>query len=180
MKKKYFIPLIAIFAVPLLFVGVTTCQAKMETNTLTSKSSAQSQSQQQDLVEFKKDSVQIKTQDGEMLNFYVELATTPKQRAQGLMFRRELAENEGMLFVWDDSYRRAFWMKNTFIPLDMLFLHHDGHIHHIHHNAKPQDLTRVSSELPSMAVMEIPGGLSDRIGIKEGDQVLHPLFKNVE
>lgn len=126
----------------------------------------------------RKDEVVIRTQDGEDLFFTVELALTPQQQSEGLMYRTSMQDDTGMLFVFNAPSSVAFWMKNTFIPLDMLFLEHDGIIHHIHHNAKPQDLTRITAELPSKAVLEINGGLADKYGIKEGDQVLHAFFGN--
>jgi hypothetical protein len=182
--KKY--TKIALFILPLVVLAVATlavseCQAKTQA-TVTAESTSSSQTHNaveamdSDVV-FQKDTLQIKKQDGEILNFNVELATTDKERAQGLMYRTELGDNEGMLFIFDDVYRVAFWMKNTLIPLDMLFIHPDGVIHHIHHNAKPQDLTQISSEFPAIAVFEVPGGLSARMGITEGDQILHPAFK---
>ncbi len=127
---------------------------------------------------FEKTDIRIKQKSGDVLNFTVELAETPSQKAQGLMHRTELDENAGMLFLFPHSQKVAFWMKNTLIPLDMLFLSNDGGIHHIHHNAKPQDLTRITSELDSSAVLELSGGTADRLGIKVGDMVLHPVFKN--
>ena len=95
------------------------------------------------------------------------------------MHRTEMADNAGMLFVFGDVAMRSFWMKNTLIPLDMLFIHSDGTIHHIHHNAKPQDLTSITSKYPSLAVLELNGGTADKMGIKEGDVVEHTYFKNV-
>lgn len=127
---------------------------------------------------FTKDTIKIKKQNGEVLHFNVELATNTKEQSQGLMFRTELAEDAGMLFLFNTTRLRNFWMKNTLIPLDILFLHPDGHIHHIHHSARPQDLTRITSKYPSRAALEIPGGVADRMGISEGDQVLHAAFNN--
>lgn len=129
--------------------------------------------------EFEVDEISIDIGEGEKLFFDVELALTPPQQSRGLMFRTEMADNEGMLFVFSDVQMRSFWMKNTLIPLDMLFIHPDGTIHHIHHNAKPQDLTSVTSRYPSKAVLELNGGTADKMGIKEGDKVRHAYFKNV-
>jgi len=128
---------------------------------------------------FATDEISIRKQDGEKLFYDVELALTADQMRQGLMHRTEMADNAGMLFVFGDVAMRSFWMKNTLIPLDMLFIHSDGTIHHIHHNAKPQDLTSITSKYPSLAVLELNGGTADKMGIKEGDVVEHTYFKNV-
>lgn len=122
--------------------------------------------------------ITIRKQNGEALYFNVELALTPTQQAKGLMHRTEMAEDAGMLFVFNSIQKLSFWMKNTLIPLDMLFLHPDGSIHHIHHNAKPQDETSITSEFPSKALLELNGGTADKMGIKEGDQVVHRFFNN--
>lgn len=109
--------------------------------------------------------------------FTVELAATPDSRRQGLMHRRELALDAGMLFIFETPGPLSFWMKNTLIPLDMLFLVGDGRIVHIHHNAQPHSLTPISPGREAIAVLEINGGLSRRLGIKIGDRVLHPSLK---
>ncbi len=182
--KKYLKP--ALFILPIMALAgailtVSECYAQTKT-TVTAESSSINEHHNalEDVpsdVIFEKDTLQIKKQDGEILDFNVELATTDKERSQGLMFRKNLADNEGMLFIFNNPVRAAFWMKNTFIPLDMIFIHPDGAIHHIHHNAKPQDLTKISSNFPALAVLEVPGGLSSRMGITIGDQILHPAFK---
>ena len=120
----------------------------------------------------------IETKNNGPIVFNVEIAATESERNKGLMNRTSLAEDSGMLFVWEDVEQRDFWMKNTLIPLDMVFLAEDGTIHHIHHMAKPLDLTRISSERPSKAVLEVNGGLTDLLGIAEGDKVIHPVFRN--
>lgn len=128
---------------------------------------------------FAQDQIVILKQDGERLNFDVELAVTPRQQAYGLMNRTELPENGGMLFIFNNVEKRSFWMKDTLIPLDMLFLYPDGRIHHIHHNARPQDLTSITSKFPAKAVLELRGGSAGKMGVKEGDQVLHKVFRNL-
>lgn len=120
----------------------------------------------------------IETKNGGPIAFHVELAITQEQQMYGLMNRTSLPEDAGMLFIFNDVAKRAFWMKDTLIPLDMLFISADGTIHHIHHMAKPQDLTNITSEKPVKAILEINGGLSDILGIAEGDKVIHPFFKN--
>lgn len=109
----------------------------------------------------------------------VELAMTEKQMAVGLMNRTEMAADAGMLFWFGkDERETSFWMKNTYIPLDMLFIHADGTIARIHENARPLDETSIPSGGPVAAVLEINGGLSAKYGIKPGGTVHHPLFGN--
>ena len=122
----------------------------------------------------------IKTSSDETMHFNVELAITPEQQAKGLMYRTVMGDYEGMLFLFEDIEMRSFWMKNTLIPLDIIFLDHDGTILHIHHNAKPQDLSHISSKYPNKAVLELNGGITYKLGIKEGDQVLHDAFMNTD
>lgn len=116
----------------------------------------------------------LKTADGDF-TFEVELADTPKSRADGLMFRQELAPNKGMLFDFKEEREVSFWMRNTFIPLDMIFIGADGTVMNIHKNARPQDETSIPSGFPVRFVLEIPGGRSAEIGLKAGDKMLHPL-----
>lgn len=120
----------------------------------------------------------IETKNNGPIVFNVEIAATDSERNKGLMNRPSLAEDSGMLFVWDDVEQRHFWMKNTLIPLDMIFITEDGTIHHIHHMAKPLDQSRITSTRASKAVLEINGGLTDILGITEGDKVIHPAFRN--
>lgn len=110
--------------------------------------------------------------------FEVEIAETPETRARGLMFRRELHPSRGMLFLFEKESPREFWMKNTLLRLDMLFIKSDGTIHHIHRNAQPLSLKNISSHGPVKAVLEIYGGLSDKMGVEEGDIVYHKAFGN--
>lgn len=127
----------------------------------------------------KLEDITILSAEGEEFKFQVEIADTPRLMATGLMNRTALAENAGMLFLFGPPAEpRTFWMKNTLIPLDMLFIESDGRINHIHQNARPQDQTRITSGKPAVAVLEINGGQSYKLGIKEGDQVLHPFFRN--
>jgi uncharacterized membrane protein (UPF0127 family) len=103
--------------------------------------------------------------------FTVELATTPAQMELGLMYRESLPADAGMLFVYPDDEIVAFWMKNTLIPLDMLFIGADGHIRRIAERTVPLSTTPISSVDPIRAVLEINGGTSARLGIKPGDVV---------
>lgn len=122
------------------------------------------------------DQLVIQTQDGRKIPYQIELALTPKEHAKGLMFREELPPNHGMLFVFNQTGIKSFWMKNTLIPLDMLFIDQFGVIKHIHHNAIPHDETHISSQLPVKSVFEINGGQAKEIGIEIGDKVIHKLF----
>lgn len=111
---------------------------------------------------------------GSAYKFEVEIVSTPATREQGLMFRKSLGANAGMLFLYPEEQAVSFWMKNTLIPLDMLFLKADGRIAHIAHNAVPLDETPIESEAPVKAVLEVNGGTANALGIKEGDRVDYP------
>ncbi|WP_118134356.1 DUF192 domain-containing protein [Oceanicella sp. SM1341] len=110
------------------------------------------------------------------VRFSVELADDAEERARGLMFRESMPKFSGMLFVYDRAEEASFWMKNTLIPLDMLFLDATGTVRHIHSEAVPGDLTPIPSGGPALAVLEINGGLAARLGLKEGDVMRHPAF----
>ena len=107
--------------------------------------------------------------------FNVEVVDTPESRAKGLMFVQELADDAGMLFDFKEERPVSFWMRNTFIPLDMIFVDAAGVVKTIHVNAKPQDPTSIPSNVPVQFVLEIPGGRSVEIGLKPGDTMQHPL-----
>jgi uncharacterized membrane protein (UPF0127 family) len=106
--------------------------------------------------------------------FTVEVVDTPEGRQRGLMYRTSLAPDAGMLFDFQTSEDVSFWMMNTYIPLDMIFIRDDGTIANIHVNAVPHDPTGIPSEGPVRFVLEIPGGRSVELGIKAGDKVEHP------
>lgn len=122
--------------------------------------------------------LEIITTDGVKHPFNVEIALTPQEQAQGLMHRTEMADNAAMLFYFPEEAERGFWMKNTLIPLDILFIKSDGTIHHIHENAIPQDLTTIWSNGPVRAVLEINGGISKKLGLKVGNKINHRFFNN--
>lgn len=103
--------------------------------------------------------------------FKVEVARTPEEQAKGLMFRKELPADVGMLFPFDPPQVASFWMKNTVIPLDMIFIRPDGTIAHIAANTEPYSLVPVSSGQINSAVLEIAGGRAAELGIKEDDVV---------
>lgn len=115
--------------------------------------------------------VTIETAEGRVHVFQVEIVTTPEEMALGLMFRRELAADAGMLFVYEEARETAFWMQNTFLPLDMLFINEDGSIRHIAERTVPLSTASVPSQGPVRAVLEINGGTSERLGISIGDRV---------
>lgn len=102
--------------------------------------------------------------------FTLEIADTPDERAKGLMFRTSLAPDAGMLFDYHAEQQAAFWMQNTLIPLDMVFIAADGTVKTIHVNARPLDTTPIPSEVPIRFVLEIAGGRSQEIGLKVGDK----------
>ncbi|WP_052726285.1 DUF192 domain-containing protein [Devosia epidermidihirudinis] len=105
--------------------------------------------------------------------FNVEVVDNDETRAQGLMFRQELAPDAGMLFDFKAERQVAFWMRNTFIPLDMIFVDAKGVVKNVHVNARPHDPTSIPSDGPVQYVLEIPGGRSVEIGLKAGDTMDH-------
>lgn len=114
--------------------------------------------------------------DWGQVRFAVEVARTPAEQARGLMHRPQMPQMRGMLFVYPKPQSISFWMKNTLIPLDMIFADARGVITRIHENAIPGDLTPIPSGGPVLAVLEINGGLAQRLGIRPGDRMRHPVF----
>ncbi len=110
--------------------------------------------------------------------FTVEIATTPAQMEQGLMFRRSLAPDAGMIFDYGAPSMAMMWMKNTFIPLDMLFVDAAGRIVNIRERAVPGSLETIAAGAPVRAVVELNGGTAERLGIRPGDKVVSPIFGN--
>jgi uncharacterized protein len=106
--------------------------------------------------------------------FSVEIADTVEERAVGLMNRDKMASSHGMLFVYPDEQPVSFWMENTLIPLDMVFIDAEGVVQHVHANAKPLDRTAIPSEASVQMVLEINGGLAARLGIVPGTVLRHP------
>jgi uncharacterized membrane protein (UPF0127 family) len=121
------------------------------------------------------DKVTIKGDWGQA-SFTVDVADDVQERAQGLMFVETMPTLKGMLFVYERPQSVSFWMKNTLIPLDMLFASPSGEILNIHENAVPGDLTAIPGGDGVQMVLEINGGLSGRLGIVAGDVMQHPSF----
>ena len=119
--------------------------------------------------------VTIETAAGPV-RYTVELADDDPSRERGLMFRVSLPPDRGMLFDFFQERPESFWMKNTLIPLDIIFIRADGHIANIAEQAKPGDLTAIPSDGPVRAVLEIPGGAAAARGIRPGDRVRHQIF----
>jgi uncharacterized membrane protein (UPF0127 family) len=109
--------------------------------------------------------------------FSIELALSDAQMEQGLMFRRSMPANAGMLFDFKHPTGVTMWMKNTLIPLDMLFLDNSARIIDIHERAVPNSTDIIASRVPARYVIELNGGTVARLGIKPGDQVTSPYFK---
>jgi len=112
--------------------------------------------------------------------FTVEIADDREEISYGLMNRETLAADAGMLFDFDPPYEPAMYMKNTLIPLDMLFIASDGQIEMIAKNAVPGSLRTISPGLPVRGVLEISGGQADALNIQAGDFVVHPIFDNLD
>jgi uncharacterized protein len=110
-------------------------------------------------------------------SFSVEIANTEPSREIGLMNRRFMPADRGMLFEFPVEEPLAFWMKNTYIPLDMIFIRHDGTVVGIAANAEPLSETTIPSGAPANGVLEVNGGVAASIGLQPGDKVRHPYFK---
>lgn len=121
----------------------------------------------------------VSSNGGTPHSFSIEVASTEKEKALGLMFRTELGDNQGMLFPYPAERDLQMWMHNTYIPLDMLFIRADGTIARIEERAEPLSDRVISSGSPVLAVLEIPGGAAARLGIKAGDKVDYPIFSAV-
>jgi uncharacterized membrane protein (UPF0127 family) len=111
-------------------------------------------------------------------HFTVEVADSDYERQRGLMFRTEVPPNGGMFFDFETEFERNFWMKNTLIPLDMIFIRDDGTIHRIAANTVPLSLAPVSSFGHVRVVLELAGGRAAELGLQAGDIVRHQIFGN--
>ena len=121
------------------------------------------------------DTIEIVTRTG-VHAFSVELATNATERAVGLMNRKELPEGRGMLFDFHDDQPVQFWMHNTYIPLDMIFIAGDGRVVRVAENAKPMSDDLIPSGRPVRAVLEVIGGTASKFGIAPGDRVTGAFF----
>ena len=108
--------------------------------------------------------------------FNIEIADTPESRAEGLMFREILPAGNGMLFVYEKPGHATFWMKNTSIPLDMIFFDFQGRVTSIHRDAVPHDTSLIDGGEDVAAALEINAGMASRLGIDLGSQIRHPSF----
>ena len=111
---------------------------------------------------------------GGSARFAVEIADTARERGKGLMYRDNLPASAGMLFIYERPQDVSFWMKNTLIPLDMIFIGPDGRVNGVHAMAKPGDETAIPGPGGSLMVLEINGGLAERLGLGEGAELRHP------
>ena len=131
---------------------------------------------QQPDIKFGVSEVVIQTAD-EAHPFTVEMAVTDAQRSLGLMFRQELAEDRGMLFDFKRPTYISMWMRNTYIPLDMLFIGRDGRINYIRENTVPHSLDTIEAPERNRAVLEVAAGTVARLNIRVGDRVEHAIFR---
>jgi uncharacterized membrane protein (UPF0127 family) len=122
------------------------------------------------------DTVEIRGPAGSA-RFTVEIADTVDERAKGLMFREAMPSAAGMLFVYSGPQHASFWMKNTLIPLDMIFADETGRVTQVHEKAKPKDRTSIDGGDGVAFVLEINGGLAKRLGIAPGAELRSPVIK---
>jgi|SRR5690554_2267657 len=120
---------------------------------------------------FARGELQIATPDARLHKFRVWIADDDARRARGLMFVKHLEDDQGMLFLYPQVGRISMWMKNTYIPLDMVFIGPDGRVTHVVENTKPLSLDTIDSEKPASAVLELKGGTAARLKIREGAHV---------
>jgi len=151
---------LVVLAAAVAIVGCTTARAQM--------------GPLEDLAAFPRGKLEIA--DGKKVKhtFQVWLADSPQRQAQGLMFVRALPALQGMLFVHESPKPMSMWMKNTYIPLDMVFIDAHGRIQQIIEQTTPHSLDIISSTEPALAVLEIGGGEAKRLGLHPGQQVKHP------
>ena len=141
----------------LIFISIAFTNANADTNKTT----------------FQKSSLTIQTKDSEYI-FNIEIAVTEKERSRGLMYRKELKQTEGMLFLYPEKQIIKMWMKNTLIPLDMIFINNNGKIIDIFKMTIPKDLTPIGPDVKLKGVLEINGGLTSYLNINKGDLIIHP------
>jgi len=150
--------------------------AAIATLLLTQPASAESSDARQLNQLFPKSTLQIATPDARLHTFKVWLADTNERRARGLMFVKELADDEGMLFIYPVPQRIAMWMKNTYIPLDMLFVDASGKVLQVAANTTPHSLNTIESTDDVTAVIELKASTAKRLHIAKGARVMHGAF----
>jgi uncharacterized membrane protein (UPF0127 family) len=123
---------------------------------------------------FPRERIAIETRSARRHMFEAWRADTPQTRAQGLMFVRSLQPEQAMIFVYGSPQHVGMWMKNTLIPLDMLFVDSDGCVVKVHERAEPGALETISSDAPVVLVVELAGGVAGRLGLRAGDRVARP------
>jgi uncharacterized membrane protein (UPF0127 family) len=123
----------------------------------------------------RRDTLKLVTSQG-VREIAVEVTESPQEKATGLMFRTSLADNAGMLFFYDAPQEITMWMRNTYIPLDMVFIRADGQIHRIEAWTEPLSDAIIASDGEVSACLELAGGAAERLGLKPGDRVVYPLF----
>ncbi len=127
---------------------------------------------------FKRSSLQIATPDAKLHPFNIWIADDDRRRERGLMFVKQLGAADGMLFIYPRVQPISMWMKNTYVPLDMLFVAADGKVTHVVANTEPLSLKTIHSAGPVLGVVELPAGSAARLKIGQGARVLHPAFSS--
>jgi uncharacterized membrane protein (UPF0127 family) len=126
--------------------------------------------------DMRRDTLKLITATGQY-DFDIEIANTSEEKARGLMFRRSLGERAGMLFPYEPPQEATMWMRNTYIPLDMVFIRADGVVHRIEANTEPFSERIIESRGDVAAVLELKAGTAAKIGLKPGDHVRQSMFK---
>lgn len=130
--------------------------------------------------ELPKEKLVIVTHDGKRHDFDVEMALTPEQQVTGLMFRKSVPENGGMLFDWGRPQESQMWMRNTLVPLDMVFINQDGTIRSIAENTVPESMAVIDSRGPVRATLELAAGVTAKLDIRVGDTVETRILGNLK
>jgi uncharacterized membrane protein (UPF0127 family) len=127
--------------------------------------------------DMRRDTLTLITSSG-ATNFDIEIANTPEEKARGLMFRRTLGDRAGMLFPYEPAQEATMWMRNTYIPLDMVFIRADGVVHRVEANTEPFSERIIESRGNVAAVLELAAGTAAKIGLKAGDRAEQAMFKS--
>ena len=127
----------------------------------------------------RRETLKLMTAQGEH-TINVEITETAEEKATGLMFRSKLADKDGMLFFYDQPQEITMWMRNTYIPLDMVFIRADGVVHRIEARTEPLSEAIVASRGAVVACLELAGGAAGRLGLKAGDRIVHRLFASAK